>query len=734
MQTAEESMRPKDRRATPRPQLAPEQRWLVGLFFAVVVGQCLLIATAVFAVNAARAYVTGESLWSKAQKNATRHLLRHAATGDPAEYDAYRAEIAVPLADRRAREAMFADPPEPEAARQALIDGRNHPDDAGAMVVFMRLFRGVPDVAAALEIWGRADDAVAELDALATALHLAMQRDPADAAEIRALTQRIEGVDARLDSLEEDFSYAIGAATRRVQSVLVPGASAAAALLLILGAVLTARLIEHARRFENQLRKLVENASDLFTLLDPQGRYLFASPNIETQLGWTPEDLAGRSALDLVHPDDRARVIERIAMVIAHPDQPQKVEFRFENKHGGYRIYESVGTALVEGGETELVVVSRDVTETRALEQDLLRAQKMESIGRLAGGIAHDFNNVLTALIGHAEEARSDPDDPVRVKGELDEIVLGAERAARLTQQLLAFARRQVIAPRVIDLGALLIGLREMLRRLLGEGISLAIRVDPALGSVRADPGQIEQVVVNLVLNARDAMPEGGRVSIEAANLRVEPGSEWVQLSVADTGCGIDADTASHLFEPFFTTKPNGLGTGLGLATCYGIVQQAGGEIRVASEPGRGTRFDVLLPRVEAAAVEPAPAPIGEARGGHETVLVVEDESMVRRVTVRNLEAKGYRVLAATDGVEALDLLETQGDAIALVVSDVVMPRLGGPALAERIALRWPRVRVLLVSGYANDATLPSGAAAAFLHKPFSRDELARAVRAAIDA
>jgi PAS domain S-box-containing protein len=731
-------MRPSSQTRRRPASLFAEQRWLIGLFVVVVASQCLLWAGAVFLMNAARAYVAGEARWSTAQKSAVRHLLRYTADRDASALAEYQREIAVPLADRRAREALLGAHRDEAAARAALIEGRNHPEDVGAMVALVLHFRWLPELAHAIDVWERADAAIEELDAIARAL-----RDSAGRGPVAASAAAIRRVDAQLTALEEEFSATLGLAARRVARVALVGASAATAAILALAALLASRLLREQRRAEVQSRKLVEHAADVFNIFDPAGRYRYSSPAVERLLGWTQEDLQGRTALELVHPDDRADVASRLAVAVSNPNRPERVELRFRCKDGSYRNFESIGTSHVFDGEIEVVVVSRDVTERRALEQELLRAQKMESIGRLAGGIAHDFNNVLTALMGHAEQARSDPSNTALVRAELDEILSSAERAARLTRQLLAFARRQVIAPEVIDLGRLVLNLREMLRRLLGDAITLAIRIDPALGAVRADPGQIEQVLVNLVVNARDAMPEGGRVSIEATHRTLDaasqvgalPAGAYVVLSVADTGAGIDPETAAHLFEPFYTTKDGGKGTGLGLATCYGIVTQAGGDICVTSDPARGTRFDVLLPRVFEAPSGEGGAARREAPRGAETILVVEDEPRVRRVTVRSLRSLGYRVLEAADGEDALAVLAREGD-VALVVSDVVMPRLGGPALAERIAQRWPQVGVLLVSGYSEDARLraPAAAPVRFLEKPFGREELARAVRVALDA
>jgi two-component system cell cycle sensor histidine kinase/response regulator CckA len=389
-----------------------------------------------------------------------------------------------------------------------------------------------------------------------------------------------------------------------------------------------------------------------------------------------------------------------------------------------------------------------DVTERRGMEEQLRQSQKLEAVGRLAGGVAHDFNNLLTAILGGAQLLADGlaPSSPLRQ--EALEIQEAGRKAALLTRQLLAFGRKQAARPVVVDLGEIVTGLDRMLRRLIGEDVELVTAARPGAGCVRADPGQIEQVIVNLAVNARDAMPAGGRLTIETANVELgedvtrrhaeaKPGPH-VMLAVSDTGVGMTPEVRSHLFEPFFTTKRQGEGTGLGLSTVYGIVKQCGGEIGVCSEPGKGTVFKIYFPRVAAPAepIAPAPAPRGAARGT-ETVLVVEDEVMVRTLAVRVLRQAGYDVLEAGDGEEALRLAAGAKDRkIELMVSDVVMPHMGGPELAQRLRAERPDLRVLLMSGYtdrAGDVEAQLGARTAFLSKPFASSELLRKVREVLD-
>ena len=403
------------------------------------------------------------------------------------------------------------------------------------------------------------------------------------------------------------------------------------------------------------------------------------------------------------------------------------------------------------GGLAGLAIQSAELyaAKTRAYDElsrtqdQLAQAQKMEAIGRLAGGVAHDFNNLLTVIKGRSQLIlhRLGPDDPLRRQVTLVEET--AERAASLTRQLLAFSRKQVLEPRILDLNAVVEGIEKMLRRLIGEDIELRVRLWPGLWAVRADPGQLEQVIVNLVVNARDAMPGGGHLTVETAN--VEPPfpapvdtspDGCVRLSVRDTGVGMSAGTQARLFEPFFTTKEVGKGTGLGLAMVYGIIKQSGGSIAVRSEPGSGTSFDILFPRVQGVVEEPAASrPLGEAPGGGETILLVEDEDSVRDLAREILEARGYTVLPARDGSHALEIAEGHPGAIALLLTDVVMPGMSGPQLAHRILTVRPTVRVLYVSGYT-DRAIGSGEgppAVALLQKPFNPGVLAGKVRETLD-
>jgi PAS domain S-box-containing protein len=408
-------------------------------------------------------------------------------------------------------------------------------------------------------------------------------------------------------------------------------------------------------------------------------------------------------------------------------------------------------TATLKGGEGQdlgVMLIVRDLTAVRALEAQLRQAQKMEAVGRLAGGVAHDFNNLLTVITGRSQLLllKLPPESPLRRDVELVEET--AHRASALTRQLLAFSRKQMVQPRIVDLNEVVRGMETMLSRLIGEDVELATRLDPAAGCVRADPAQLEQMIVNLAVNARDAMPLGGRLVLETTSVRIDEGvarppvglrpGPHVRLMVRDTGIGMDALIKAHLFEPFFTTKGPGKGTGLGLATVYGIVTQSGGAIRVDSEPGQGAAFTIDFPRVDAPADLRGDAGIPDAAPhGSETVLLVEDEPEVRGLARDILHQQGYTVLEAADGGEALRIGREHGGPIHLLVTDVVMPQMGGRELADHLKAGRRETKVLYVSGYTDDAILHQGVSetgTAFLPKPFTAAELAHKVREVLDA
>jgi PAS domain S-box-containing protein len=473
---------------------------------------------------------------------------------------------------------------------------------------------------------------------------------------------------------------------------------------------------------------------------------------LERLHGLEPGTFGGTSDafIAAIHPDDRQDVLERIRQ--AQRDRADsRLEYRTKWPDGSVHWIVGIGRTLCddEGTPVRAVGVGMDVTAQKRLEEQFRQAQKMESIGNLAGGIAHDFNNLLTVIVGCCELAAARSAVDRDVAESLEGIMSAAVSASALTRQLLTFSRRQIVTPRLLNLNDTITGFEKILRRLVEENVHIDFRLAPRLDLVRVDPGQIEQVVLNLIANARDAMPDGGTVAVETRNVKwdahesrsdseVPPGA-YVLLSVSDTGCGMSSEAQAHLFEPFFTTKPAGRGTGLGLATVYGIVKQSGGQIFVQSEPGVGTTFRIYLP------VAPSSTDSGSVKEkdgaidltGSETILVVEDNAPLRRLTERILRRYGYAVLIAANGAQAQQICSEHPGPIHVVLMDVIMPGDSGPLVGQWIAQRRPGTKIVYMSGYTGDAIdhhrIPEQASA-FLQKPFDATQLARVVREVLSA
>jgi hypothetical protein len=498
------------------------------------------------------------------------------------------------------------------------------------------------------------------------------------------------------------------------------------------------------RESERQYRLLFENNPQPMWVYDTATlRFLAVNDAACRHYGYSRDEFLAMTLRDIRPDEEVPALLSAVAALGAEPRLKQLRRHR--RKDGSVIEVEGDSHPIAFGGASARLVQVTDVTERRRLEEQFRQAQKMEAVGRLAGGVAHDFNNVLGVIIGYAELIRrgSKAAEPLRAR--VDEILKAAGRAADLTQQLLAFSRKQVLQPKVLDLNAVASEMERMLQRLIGEDVRLITSFEPSLGRVKADPGQLSQIIVNLAVNARDAMPEGGTLILETANVELDgpyvndhPEARLgahVMLAVSDTGTGMTPEVKARIFEPFFTTKEEGKGTGLGLATVYGIVRQSGGHINLYSEPGRGTTFKIYLPRVDE--VGEALAAVGDRpRGGSETVLVVEDDDALREITAELLQEAGYRVILAPDGEEALRECARNGGPPDLVITDVVMPRMTGRALSEQLRALGPRLRVLFMSGYTDAAVLYQGLlepGTAFLQKPFGPEALLRKVREVLD-
>jgi len=502
---------------------------------------------------------------------------------------------------------------------------------------------------------------------------------------------------------------------------------------------------------EAKYRALIEHVSAISYIaeLGVDGQWLYVSPQVETIFGFSADEWLrdSRGWIRHVHPEDH--VIVAAFEETSKRGERFQAEYRVTRKDGRL-IWVSDTAVVVTGSDSRRLMegIIVDITERKLLEGQLQQSRRMEAVGRLAGGIAHDFNNLLTIIKGYTELALARAKVQPELRTDIERIEDASERAAGLVRQLLAFSRRQVLQPKVLDLNSIVMGLDKLLRRLMDEDINMQTLVSRSVGAIKADPGQIEQVIMNLVVNARDAMPDGGRLTIETANVdldasyakdhaTVRPG-RYVMLVVSDTGIGMSADTVAHIFEPFYTTKESARGTGLGLSTVYGIVKQSGGYVWVYSEPGKGSAFKVYLPRVDEPAEE---LPAGKApaanRRGTETVLLVEDDPQVRELTRTVLAAQGYFIIEAGSPEDAERIVENDGAEIHLLLTDVIMPGVSGRELAKRLTARLPRLRVLYMSGYtyniiAHGGTLETGVA--FLQKPFTPSTLVEKVREVLDA
>ncbi len=500
---------------------------------------------------------------------------------------------------------------------------------------------------------------------------------------------------------------------------------------------------------ELELRTLFGAMTDVILVLGADGRYLKIAPTDPSFLYKPPADLVGKTLREVFPKEEADFFLAHIRRALSEA-QMHRVEYKLQIDKTEVWFEGSVSPL----SRDSVVWIGRDITERKKaederekLEHQFLQSQKIEAVGQLAGGIAHDFNNLLTAINGYSELslARKTADD--RLRHNLEEIKKAGNRAASLTRQLLAFSRKQMLQPKVLDLNSVMSDLEKMFRRLIGENIELRTVLDPKLGRVKADPGQIEQVAMNLVVNARDAMPRGGKLTIETANVYLDNeyvkhhiavrSGAYVMIAVSDNGCGMNEDTRERMFEPFFTTKEPGRGTGLGLSTVYGIVKQSGGNIWAYSELGNGTSFKLYLPRVTEDAQEyKRRAEPERAAQGTETILLVEDDETVRKLAREVLQNYGYQVLDAANGDAALSISAHYKQPIDLLLTDVVMPGMSGRKVADRLSQSCPEIKVLFMSGYTDDAIVHHGVLDAdtpFIQKPFAPDVLARKVREVLD-
>ena len=519
----------------------------------------------------------------------------------------------------------------------------------------------------------------------------------------------------------------------------------------ILEALERARERQALRRHERLVREIIDANPSLIFVKDWEGRFVLVNQATAEIYGTTVDGLVGKTDADFNPNAEEVAHFLRDDREVMASGRPKFVpEEPVTNPHTKQtRWFQTIKLPLRLPGEEAVTMlgVATEITERKLLEEQLLQSQKMEAVGQLAGGVAHDFNNILTAIVGYSDLLAAELGDNAQQREDIEEIRKAARRAAALTRQLLSFSRKQVLEPRIVDVNGVVLNLDKMLRSLMSENIELATQLAEDLDAARVDPNQLEQVIMNLAINARDAMPDGGTVTIETANatlgedyaakhVSVIPGV-YVMLAVTDTGCGMTEATKARIFEPFFTTKPAGRGTGLGLSTVYGIVKQSGGNIWLYSEPNKGTTFKIYLPAVDALPEDIGKAaPVEAERQGSGTVLVVEDDEQLRRLTHRALAAQGYEVLEADRGRSALDAARRHEGPIDLLVTDLVMPDTNGPKLAETLRAARPGLRVLFMSGYPEGAIVHHGmleAGVAYLAKPFTTEAITRKVREVLE-
>jgi PAS domain S-box-containing protein len=567
-----------------------------------------------------------------------------------------------------------------------------------------------------------------------------------DAARIHSdQAARVGGYDQIVRAIDTD------GAIRWMRVRTFPVRDASGEVYRIVGVAEDVTALKHAeealRNNEQRFRSLIEHSSDLILLVDASRRFTYLSPSFESALGYRVEEWINRSGRDLVWPDDAPIADALHEQIVSSPGVPMPWQVRVRHADGTSRWLEGTSANhLADPAIAGVIVNCRDVTERKRMEAQFIQAQKMESIGRLAGGVAHDFNNLLTAIKGNISLALLDmqPIDPLHEY--LVSVDEAADSAASLTRQLLTFSRKQIISPKVINLNQVLIHVQKLLARLIGEDVHLELFAAPDLAQVRLDRSQAEQVLINLAVNARDAMPHGGRLTIETTNIEldeeyarrhpfVQPGS-YVMLAVSDTGVGMKDEVRSHLFEPFFTTKETGGGTGLGLSMVYGAVKQNGGHIEVYSEAGHGATFKIFLPAVDQPADLAVETTIEPRPHGIETIVLVEDEEHVRSIASLMLRRQGYTVHAYSDGPAAIAGVESMTERLDLVITDVVMPSMNGQVLTQRLQQLRPSLKVLFTSGYTANVIVHRGVlkeGVEFLAKPYSLERLSRRVREVLD-
>ena len=670
-------------------------------------------------LSSLRAYVGGEGLWSKAQKDAVFHLYRYGVSRTDKDYELFQQFMRVPIGDAKTRRELLTDNGNMAAAREGFLEGRNHPDDIDGMISLFVDFNNVSYIKKAIDIWGTAQSMAMQLLPIGAKLHEEINSANPSQDKINELLASIYQINEKLTAFEDEFSFTLGEGSRWLERVVFRLLLTTALTVEITGLLLA---ISVSRGIQKGLNNIIRAANS-----------------------FSAGELGARAK---VFSRDEIGVVANSFNEMADNLQIRMGELGRLNQHLRHEIGERERTEAESRSafaqlEATLQELRCQVAERLRTEEMLRRSEKMKALGQLTGGIAHDFNNMLGVIIGSAEILADMVKDEPQHAELAHDILNSALSGSQLTRRLLAVARNQPLRPERVDLNALLHDQVEMLRRMLGEAINIEARLASDLWLTSADRSQIGDAVLNLALNARDAMPQGGTLMIETANVHLDAGStdaftdvadgDYVMLTVADTGIGMKDDVAQRATEPFFTTKPPSAGSGLGLSMVYGFAKQSGGHLDIKSAIGAGTTVRLYLPRAGESSVagrrapqQTAPDPVGT-----ETILLVDDNQSLMTVTRRQLGALGYKVISATSGPSALIIL-VSGDPVDLLFTDIVMPEgMSGYTLAEAARRLRPELKVLYTTGYA--AELPEQDAGHMLHKPYDRHELARAVRTALD-
>jgi PAS domain S-box-containing protein len=714
---------------------------ILWLFLLIVVSLLGLSCLTIENLSAARAYVGGEGLWSKAQKQAVHDLLRYSTSHSDADYQGYRQALLVPLGDKQARMELEKPVPDLGIVRSGFIQGRNSPQDVEGMATLFRRFRHSRYMSEAVDIWAQGDILIEQLQKLGDNLHAEISSGRPDPLKVKEIARQVDVVGNQLTPLEDRFSYALGAGASQARGSFLVVIFVATAASVMAGLLFTFFMLRHVRQTEARYKHLIDTANDVILVLDAKsGVILDANERSSHLLGRSLREIVGLRAEQIVIESDREQYRQVLADAVKGAAVAGK---QVHLSHSdGHSITVEVNTSLTEfEGKRIVQGIFRDITDRQKLEEEVRQAQKMEVVGRLAGGIAHDFNNLLMVILMQVTKIQNSP-KRAELLQHAETVRIAAEKAASLTKQLLAFGRKQVLVLQVLDLNALLDEVKEMLSTLPAQQVELMVTPSPQPLPVEVDPGKIEQVIMNLAVNACDAMPSGGALTIKTSRVMISPHKTGAKnsspahalLEITDTGCGMDAETKARLFEPFFTTKPIGKGTGLGLSMVYGIVKQSGGTIEVESMPGEGTTFRVYLPVVEQPVsprkIAKVSIPVTE---GSETVLLAEDQPSIRGALREFLEFRGYSVLDAQNGEEALDLAQQHSGSIDVLVTDVIMPQIRGLELAKRVTELHPEICVIFMSGYSEDALLENRLLSqqniTLIQKPFDPEDLAQKIR-----